>query len=157
MREIPHTDGKYQIARDGRVWSCIRNRFLKTQKDHAGYPCITLGGKTYKIHRLLADAYVPKVPKKDCVNHRNGKRDDNRLENLEWCTQKENVRHAWRTGLCKAKFGDKHHNAKLSYEEVAKIRDKIDNKYGTLTRLAKQYEVSPSLIFLIKRGHREYA
>lgn len=162
MKPIPGYGGRYSISTEGKVWSNLSNKFLKTFIGRSGYKVVTLTGlsksgcrlKTHMVHRLVADTYIDKVPGKDKVNHKNGVRTDNRVENLEWCTQKENVRHAWATGLAKARRDMDHPNTKLSLKTIREIFSKIDEKYGTLTRLAKRYKVSVSLIHLIKKGYR---
>jgi hypothetical protein len=114
-RDIPGYEGKYAVTRNGRVWShsrpvrtlgnsfrIIRGRWLKTLWPRSGYPSVQLGiGNMQAIHRLVAMAWLPRVPGKDFVNHKDGNRRNNRVENLEWCTQTENNQHAWRTGLSK--------------------------------------------------------
>lgn len=57
--------------------------------------------KSVFVHRLVAQAFIPTPNENLTVNHKNGKKDDNRLENLEWCTQQENINHAIKTGLIK--------------------------------------------------------
>lgn len=72
--------------------------------DRAGYLTIKLSkhGKdsTQYVHRLLALAFIPNPMNKQYVNHINGNKLDNRLENLEWVDHSENMKHAFRTGLC---------------------------------------------------------
>ena len=81
----------YQITDDGRVWSKKRNKWLKTPNSDSGYPQVNLGrGKHFKVHRLVAEAFIDNPENKPCIDHINGNREDNRVENLRWCTQKEN-------------------------------------------------------------------
>lgn len=85
----------YQISNLGRVWSKKSNRYMKPQKDTCGYMRVQLymgNGKarTEKIHRLVALAFIDNPDNLPEVNHINHIRDDNRVENLEWVTHKEN-------------------------------------------------------------------
>jgi hypothetical protein len=58
--------------------------------------------KSYKVHRLVAECFIPKVEGKTQVNHKNGIKSDNRIENLEWCNNSENQKHSWAMGLIKS-------------------------------------------------------
>lgn len=100
----------YEISNRGRVRSLKgeRPRILKLQPISRGdrkksYYRVTLrnkGGKKHrKIHRLVALAYIVRPAGKDTVNHEDGNTLNNRVENLTWTTNVENIKHAWRTGL----------------------------------------------------------
>lgn len=86
----------YQITDDGRVWSKKNNIYLSTnRKDGNGYPQVAFykEGKQFpiNIHRLVAEAFIPNPENKPCIDHINGCKTDNRVENLRWCSYKENM------------------------------------------------------------------
>tara|TARA_R110001592_G_scaffold286379_1_gene554910 strand:+ start:10784 stop:11239 length:456 start_codon:yes stop_codon:yes gene_type:complete len=84
----------YLIYEDGKIYSKYKKRFLKVFDNGDGYKIIQLSCnkklKGFKIHRLLAQHFIPNPDKKEFVDHINRIRDDNRLENLRWCTKSEN-------------------------------------------------------------------
>lgn len=110
---IPPFEGRYEISSLGRVRSTeffftdatgrtqrLSSRIRKLSNNHAGYPICDLqaGGyiKRFFVHRLVAFVFLPKDQVSEQVNHKNGIRDDNRIENLEWISASENCKHAFR-------------------------------------------------------------
>jgi hypothetical protein len=100
IKPVPGLEGLYSVSDDGRVFSHIRNRELKPKIDRYGYKAVTLSrnGKSYytTVHRLVAITFIPNAFSKKCVNHINEIKTDNRVENLEWVTVKENDNHGTR-------------------------------------------------------------
>lgn len=103
---------KYQVSDLGNVKSLNYHRekreyFLAKNKRPNGYLsvhlCVEGKEKRYLVHRLVAEAFIPNPDNKPCINHINGDKTDNRIENLEWCTQSENVQHAIKNKLKKTK------------------------------------------------------
>lgn len=115
-RDIKGYEGHYQISNLGRVKSLyfknrqgkiFREKILKQNFDNMGYLFVGLSNngtlKTTKIHRLVAETFIDNPNNYKTINHINGVKTDNRVENLEWCTQKYNVQQAYKNGLGKGK------------------------------------------------------
>lgn len=113
---IPTLEGKYSITTDGRIYSHERigsdgrfvpGRWIKPSSDKDGYKRVTLcysgrgTQKSFRVCRLVASTYLTPDITKPFVNHINGVKWDDRVENLEWVSAKENTQHAWKLGLCK--------------------------------------------------------
>lgn len=92
----------YLIYNDGRVFTLKRNKFLKLSLNN-GYHRITLykNGKYHQVsvHRLVAKYFISNPQNKPFINHKDGNRSNNSLDNLEWCTSSENNKHAYVAGL----------------------------------------------------------
>ncbi|WBK39941.1 HNH endonuclease [PinkBerry-associated phage LS06-2018-MD08] len=136
-KDIKGYEGYYQISNLGRVKSlerkCKTNNSYRIKKEKIlkggfttkRYKHVTLLKnkitKTYQIHRLVAIAFIENLLNKETVNHKNGIKDDNRVENLEWMTYSENIKHAFDTGL-KSLKGENHNQTKLKNEDIYYIR-----------------------------------
>ena len=115
-KDIPQYEGLYQVSNIGRIKALPRVRenhthgvwiqpeqIMATRLNEDGYECVSLTKKngkrkTEKIHRLVALAFIPNPERKSEVNHKNCIRDDNRVENLEWVTRKENISYTSKCG-----------------------------------------------------------
>ena len=89
---------RYTIDEYGNVYDCKKQRYLKHLDNGFGYKYVMIvkDGKyrQYKVHRLVAEAYIPNPQNKPFVNHKDCNRSNNCFTNLEWCTQKENINYS---------------------------------------------------------------
>jgi hypothetical protein len=103
MKKIIENAEDYEIYENGTVFSLKRRKFLKIGVNQKGYLMVDICIKGVKkkklIHRLLAQAFIPNPFNKPQVNHINGIKIDNRIENLEWTTNSENQKHAYNSKL----------------------------------------------------------
>jgi hypothetical protein len=163
-RDVVGFEGYYKVSKHGQVYSPPRVvtdkngvRYLRPEKllthlsNGNGYFKVNLYGETVKksilVHRLVAQAFLPNLDNKPCVNHKDGNKANNSVENLEWCTISENHKHAYDTGL-KLK-GQNHPNSKLKTEDILNIRSLYKNEKVTHQELSKRFNVARSLIAAI--------
>lgn len=132
------------VSKEGYV---LKDGKPKKLNNSGQYPTIELKGmdkrRNYMLHRVLAKLYIPNPDNKPYINHIDGNKFNYDLENLEWCTHSENMKHAVRTGLhtnC-SKKGEEHNTSKHSFNKVNQIRVDYLTGNHTMRKLAKIYNV----------------
>ena len=98
-------DPRIKVSNKGNVVSCRRGAWRPYKISHTpnGYQRVAASRSTQRVHRMVADTWIPNPNNYEEVNHINGDKDDNRVENLEWTSHSQNMRHAYRTGLNKGR------------------------------------------------------
>ena len=127
------------IRRDGTIWYDGKPR--KFWKTNQGYLETYFDKNAFLVHRLIAEKYIPNPENKRTVNHINGIKTDNRVENLEWSTYSENHKHAYKNGLNNADT-----LRKFTIKEVNEIREKYNTGNYFQRELANEYGVTQSTI-----------
>ena len=159
-KDIEGFNGRYQISNTGKVKSIYKQKekFLTPQKDRYGYLTIDLRkdgkSKRNKLHRLVAKAFIPNPDSLPQVNHKNGNKEDNNADNLEWCTAKENLKHALDSGLrqCIHKntphYGEENGSSKITKEIAEEIRATCipGNLQFGIRALARKYQLGATTI-----------
>ena len=158
-KPVPNNDG-FEASTLGRIRRTTRTRTRITMNPTCGamtshgYMSVYLrGGRDNEVkgyvHRLVAFAFIPNPENKPEINHKNGIRNDNRVENLEWVTGLENKLH--RSRVLGLEIGEKHHAAKLTNADIPVIRARAASG-ETYASIAKDYPVARTVISRIARG-----
>ena len=140
MRDISGYERLYGITSCGRVWSYRAKKFLNPGKDRYGYLYVNLykngKRKTYRIHRLVAETYLPNPLNLPQVNHKDEDKSNNALPNLEWCTAAYNV----------------------NYSQAKKVQCiEINEVFDSITKAAKAVDVDRGNISRCCKGQRKTA
>lgn len=134
-RKAKISNGKYRI---------VHETILKPNINGCGYKYVQLGRKNTKtVHRLIALTFIENPDSKEFVNHKDGNKLNNHIDNLEWVTRQENEDHAFRTGL-KNISGENAPWAKLNNQKVIDIRSL--RPYWLIEELGQKYNVSGATI-----------
>lgn len=140
-RPVEGTDGRIEVSNEGRVRSLLRGEpyILKATPDNKGYLRIRItldrAKYSYKVHRIVAKAFIPNPDGYPQVNHKDGNKSNNRIENLEWVTNRQNVIHsfAMRAG---------EHNVSVKDMQYSPATMKINGKKIYLKPRSMSYRMS---------------
>ena len=165
-KEIENYNGVYFVSNLGNVKSVDHyckgrlgsgkqtGRILKQSLCNKGYLRVSLSNNKKRFstgaHRLVAKAFIPNPKNKPQVNHINGVKTDNRVENLEWVTNKENQIHAIKNGLIIHNYGEKHHMSKLTNSQVLTARRMHELGWDNIT-FSNHYNISAAAMSKILR------
>lgn len=154
-KDIPGYEGQYQIDENGTVKSLSRkirfgknsyriteDKILKPMTDRYGYLRVDICGRHRLIHQMVAETFIGKPIEKVCVNHIDGNKQNNNIENLEYCSWSRNNQHAYDSGL-KPKGSDSG-VARLTESQVIEIKTR--GHYASYKTIAKDYGVCSSTI-----------
>ena len=156
MQEIwkQYRDTVYEVSNTGYVRNSTTNKILSPTITRQNYFRLTIwhhkkSFATY-VHRVVAEAFIENPENKAIVNHLDGNPSNNRLDNLEWTTISENVRHAYETGL--AKRGEDSVVSKLTEADVFKIIQCMKDG-DTVAQTARLFKMSSAAISNIWNGN----
>jgi len=163
-KDIKGYEGLYQISNLGNVKS-LNNYKRKENKILSNRPSskkiwylsVTLhnrgNNKGYLIHRLIALHFIPNPENKKMINHKNGIKNDNRIENLEWVTCKENIQHAYDTGL--KTIGENHIKRTKETHSKKVINIETNQIFNSCTDAGLYYKINKSFLSAKLRGDRK--
>jgi hypothetical protein len=166
-KDIQNYEGSYQVSNLGRIKSLERGdicpnggKFIRKERimklrESNGYRRIQLlrNGKykVYQVHRVVAIAFISNPDNKPFINHINFIRDDNSVENLEWCTHQENILHNVRNNRVKYNIAEFHPNSSITREQATEVK-KLIIKGVKPTPISKQTGINVGIIYNIKAG-----
>ena len=150
-------NSEYFVTEDGEIFK--QNKKISQSKMSRGYLSVSLHlekgqkGKTFYVHRIVAEVYIENLDQKPIVNHINGNKFDNKVSNLEWSTYQENSHHS--VTVLRKEMGERHSRAKVPDRIVRYLKNcKKAQVLPNFERIANNYGVKTDHIKNIYNGHK---
>jgi hypothetical protein len=145
MVSVKNYEGLYSVTGDGKIYSHIKNRFLRPGLGKDGYLVVVLvkdkTPKSYRLHRLIAKAYILNPQNLPEINHLDGNKTNNCIDNLQWVTGAQNVQHAYQNGLMARDT-----IRKITLAQARQIRGLYQNGQYTTRKLARLFSVDAASV-----------
>jgi len=165
-KDIEGYDGYYKVSNEGNVKSLDRivlgnrgskcrrvGRPMKLRVEKNGYVRVALSsdGKNIKfsVHRLVGIAFLDNKKGLPEINHIDGNKENNNVENLEWCSSRDNQLHAFASGLQRKRLGSELHQTKITEDNVRDIRNMWGSGKHKQYEIAKKYNLHPQYVSLV--------
>lgn len=154
MKQHPYYEN-YFVYEDGRIFGPRKE--LKPISHHSGYAVLTVRkngkAKNYRWHRFVWEAFNGEIPPDKVINHKDGDKHNNSVENLEVLTSQENTQHAFSIGLMKGKPGELNPVSKLTNKQARSLIEDLLNGMSN-TEAGEKYSLHPGYISLVRHKHR---
>lgn len=160
MQEIfkEHPIYAIKVSNFGNVKTLDDKEFKKVSKNQRYIRLQAVNKINYEIkflsvHRLVTELFIKNIPENMVVNHIDGNKHNNNIDNLEIVSHKENINHAYKLGLIKNKYGEQHHNSKLEEKDILEIY-KLIKKGFVNKQISEIMKVDFRTVSLIRNGKR---
>lgn len=157
-RDVVGYEDYFQVSNKGEIFSKRSKKILKLHLRKNGYVtfCTRLSGRnskalTFKVHRLVAMAFIDNPNNKPIINHKDSIRSNNCVENLEWVTYKENVEHCILAGRFPYRYGEDNNQSKLTEKDVLFIREHFKSRHREFgaRALGRKFGVNKNTIMAV--------
>lgn len=154
MKKLIEGSKGYYVTEEGVVYG-MRGFALKPDVSKVGYERVVIyykdGSKSREsVHRFVAKHFIPNPENKPVVNHKDGNKLNNNVENLEWCTHKENSEHASDNGLFTF-CGENHHEAKYTESYIRQVCELLQDGFRN-KEISERLGINKSMVSMIRRG-----
>ena len=150
IKDVVGYEGLYGITNQGRAYGYKSRKWLRPRISYRGYYLITLlmNGKPHQhsLHRVVGHAFIPNPKDKPQINHIDGDKLNNHVDNLEWVTASENMQHCYELGLNKC--------LKLSAAQKKEIKELYASGAHSLSQLGEMYGVTHQSIWYLVHYHK---
>lgn len=141
---------KYEANVRGEIFR--NGKLCKQFLHHTGYLCVSIRNKQWRVHRFVWVFFNGDIPQDKCINHKDGDKTNNSLDNLECVTYKENTQHAYKAGLMKIQSGEENSMAKLDNKNAVELFKLLP--YKSNTEISQMFNLHPRYVSLIRHKRR---